>query len=316
MRLEYTDIENIKIDSPYFFGTSTENPDFIESVKNIGIITPLPVTKGDGKYIPLDGQKRLNAAIKGKTRKIPVLVYDDISIQEAWIFSIIKNGGGNNLSISEKSRIFQHTILQYPNEDFSTVLLEIGEYPSPKNIQFFKSIISLPKEIHHYIERYGLSKKQTEALILFPEEIVANLVKIGQKLAIRPVELIDMAKNFYEIHRAHKISIDEISKASEIEIILKDENLNRNEKIKRIKNNLHQMRFPLLTETNNKLHETADQLPPAVKARWLPTLEKAAFEISLEIKNPADVAGLEKILSEKRLQKTLKKISQILHGGS
>jgi hypothetical protein len=314
MRLEYADIENIEIDSPFFFRTSSENPEFDESIKNIGLITPLPAIKVDGKYIPMDGQKLLNSAIKGKTRKIPVLIYDNISIQEAWIFSIIKNGGGKNLSISEKSRIFHHTILQNPNEDFRLVLREIGEYPSPKNIRFFKSIISLPGEIHHYIERYGLSKKQTEALILYPEEIVAYLVNIGQKLAIRPVELIEMTKNFYEIHRAQKISIDEITKVLEFEVILKDESLNRNQKIKRIKDNLHQMRFPLLTEINNKLHEIAEQLPSSVKARWLSNLEKAEFEISLKIRNPADVAGLEKIVSEKKLQGTLEEISQILHG--
>lgn len=316
MQLEWVELNNIKTDSPFFFKTDPIDSEAKKSIAKNGMISPPAALKRDDLFFPLEGQAILTAAKDKKLPSIPIIVHEDLSNEQGWQYAIALQGGQKSLSILDKARIYKQLTLNFKDENIEDLFRLTGEHPSAKTLKFYQTINELADNIKLYLDRYDLSKKQIEALLAFPAELLQKMIHMGHELAIRPVELIEISKMFYETLRAQKITIDQLDKELKIEERLNDASLNRNLKIQKIKQALRNERYPMLTKTNQKLFEEAEKLPALVNVKWAANLEKADFELCITIKNPADVAGLNELFADAKLQNQLVNIAMMLHGDS
>ena len=83
--------------------------DMVESIKEYGVITPLIVRpKEDGKYEILSGHNRANSAKIAGLTKVPVVIKEDLTDEEAMLIVTETNliqRSFSELTHSEKARI-------------------------------------------------------------------------------------------------------------------------------------------------------------------------------------------------------------------
>lgn len=107
--------------------------DMVQSIKEYGVITPLIVRKlEDDKYQILSGHNRANAAKMANLIKVPIVIKDDLTDEEAMLIVTETNliqRSFSELSHSEKARILteRHSAIKYQGKR-----VESGKEISPE----------------------------------------------------------------------------------------------------------------------------------------------------------------------------------------
>ena len=83
-----------------------------QSIKAIGIIQPITVTKNGDKYEIVAGERRYRAAIAAGLEKVPVLI-KDLSLRQKLEISLIENIQRENLNAIEEALAYSNLIQQY-----------------------------------------------------------------------------------------------------------------------------------------------------------------------------------------------------------
>ena len=313
MRLKEVAISKIQMDSPFFFRVSATDSEIYDSVKRMGILSPPIAFQEDNHFVPVTGRSRLLAALKAQIDKVPLMIINEFAIEEVWKIAIEDAKTDADLSDFEKAKILKETVFKNPRNEHSIILNSLDLKFDAHQKKYFKKIIDLPNELYLYASRYGLSSKQTKALVQFPVELLDTMVKYAGLLSIRPVEFIQLTGNLFEIHRGQSKSLNALFKEMEFDKILNDTELNRNQKIDKIKVNIRNMRYPLLTELNEKLEQLTKDLPGAIRVKWDKTFESSDLQISIDMKSPNELTSILDMIKAKEFSKTIKNMSDILN---
>ncbi|MBP5449668.1 MAG: ParB/RepB/Spo0J family partition protein, partial [Spirochaetales bacterium] len=83
-----------------------------QSIKAIGIIQPITVTKNGDKYVIVAGERRFRAAQAAGLEKVPVLI-KDLSLRQKLEISLIENIQRENLNAIEEALAYTNLIQQY-----------------------------------------------------------------------------------------------------------------------------------------------------------------------------------------------------------
>ncbi|MDD2370898.1 MAG: ParB/RepB/Spo0J family partition protein [Firmicutes bacterium] len=159
-----------------------------ESIKENGIIQPLIVTKKDGVFYLIAGERRLRASALAGLTEVPGIIRNMDDVNSAAI-AIIENIQRENLSPIEESIAYQKLIDTYL---LTQEMLAIKLGKSRTYITNSLRLLHLPGEVKAFIEENIISSSHGRSILSVPSENqleLANFI-IKHKLSVRETEAL------------------------------------------------------------------------------------------------------------------------------
>ncbi len=175
-----------------------------ESIKENGIIQPLIVTKKDGVYFLIAGERRLRASALAGLTDVPGIIRNMDDVNSAAV-AIIENIQRENLSPIEESIAYQKLIDTYL---LTQEMLAVKLGKSRTYITNTLRLLHLPGEVKTYIEENLISSSHGRSILAVPSEHQLELANyiIKHKLSVRETETL--VKDFIiDKIRPHKIEV-------------------------------------------------------------------------------------------------------------
>lgn len=158
--------------------------DLVESVRVHGILQPLLVTKTDGGYELIAGERRLRAAKIAGLEAVPVVVMGADEKKKLEI-ALIENIQRENLNPIETARAYKALIESY-NLTQDDLAKRLGK--SRSSVANLLRFLSLPQEIQDSLAKGGITEghgKIIAGLALEKEQMILWRKIVGQKLTVK-----------------------------------------------------------------------------------------------------------------------------------
>lgn len=189
MELKTISMEDIelKVDNPRITIVDESLDELSESIKLDGIIEPIVVRRNGLKYDLVIGERRVRAAIRANISKIPAIIRDDITDEEASRLRLVENINRKDLNVFERvNGIKAHM------EKFGRTIEEVAK-EFGKKVETVKSWIRLAettspkiKIVDNFVRKLGtqklmeISKYNFETQYKLAEKIVSNNLTVDQ----------------------------------------------------------------------------------------------------------------------------------------
>ncbi len=159
-----------------------------ESIKENGIIQPLIVTKKEGGYYLIAGERRLRASAIAGLTEVPGIIRNIDEVNSAAV-AIIENIQRENLSPIEESLAYQKLIDAYL---LTQEMLAVKLGKSRTYITNTLRLLHLPGEVKTFIEDNLISSSHGRNILSVPSEhqLELALYIIKHKLNVRETELL------------------------------------------------------------------------------------------------------------------------------
>ncbi len=157
------------------------------SIKKYGIVQPLVVTKKDGKYDLVAGERRLRAAKSIGLESVPVVVkeYNDQTKNE---ISLIENIQREDLNTLEVAEAYKYLMEKY-NLNQEELAKNLGK--SRSTVANSLRILNLTDDIKEFVKNNEISEGHCKILASIPSEtiqkVLANKV-VTEGLSVRQLE--------------------------------------------------------------------------------------------------------------------------------
>ncbi len=137
-----------------------------ESIKQVGIITPITVRRAPGGFELVCGERRLRAAKLAGLERIPAIIVE-MSDKESAIVAITENLQRKDLNFFEEAESMQNLI-----EFHSLTQEEIAEKLGKSQAAVANKIrlLKLNESVRRIINENGLCERHARALLRLPEE--------------------------------------------------------------------------------------------------------------------------------------------------
>lgn len=174
-----------------------------KSIRIMGVHDPLCVTRknAEGKYVIIDGDHRLSAAIDAGLETVPVYIDstvdpDKANIEEK-VLNYIRNSQRSNLSTYETARLFRRMFDDCSFNEIEEVKARIGI--SRYKAELFSKLTMLDERTAEWIERMGWDSNSRiidGLLSIKKEEDREDTISRAESLDIRePREMADFLEN-------------------------------------------------------------------------------------------------------------------------
>ncbi|MBT5808242.1 ParB/RepB/Spo0J family partition protein, partial [Candidatus Uhrbacteria bacterium] len=177
--------ENTRQPRHYFSPADLE--DLIASIKQFGIIQPLVVTRTNGEYELIAGERRLRASRTLGLATVPVIVRD-VNEQEKLEIALIENIQRQDLNAIEEAIAYRALIDEF-NLKQEEVATRVGK--SRSNVANTLRLLDLDEEIIEALKMGKITKTHGRTLLAEPDldkrhEIFLQILKGG--VSVREVE--------------------------------------------------------------------------------------------------------------------------------
>lgn len=288
-----------------------------ESIQASGIRTPVHVRSKKNRYQLISGFSRYHIAKELRFKEIPAVLMDKtISFEEIFRGILLEHLVSKPFNLVEKARVLSILdSIQVKQKTIHDTFLPLLELPKdPKLLNETKQILDWPEETLVYIETYNLSLKQTDQFRLLTDSERTCIADLGLLLQIRSVELSEIMKFLWEISRKDETSILKIFHNVNIKKIAKNKNLTRSQKIIKIKEKLHGLRYPHLHNWNDKLQHLKQsmKLPDEIHLQWDRSLERPGMQLRCHIQSTEDINAIVDNLAEQKNQEAIQQMLEIV----
>lgn len=259
--------------------TDISTDDLIESIKNVGLISP-PILRytADKRYIVVSGFRRVGACRSLGWQHIDARVVSETqSDLNPLKLAIADNCLNRQLNVIEQSVSISKLSVFFPDDiSLSRESQKIGLNVNPKLLKKLRKINSVDNDLKEKISAgiipfsIGLElseMEQSEAIAISQIIEQLHLTLNHQK------EIIRLAQ---EGARLNNVPILDVIKDGNVTDVINDPGLDRNQKIKKIRRYLKQIRYPEIVrfETN-----------------YLACLQRMKLPESIQLNPPADFEG-------------------------
>lgn len=161
-----------------------------QSIKSVGIIQPIIVTKAeDDKYQLIAGERRLRAAKMAGLREIPAIVRESKK-QDSAVMALIENLQREDLHFLEESEGYAQLI-----NDFDLTQEELAKIvgKNQSTIANKLRILKLPDNVKHLLANSNLTERHARALLKLPDPLLqSDAAKefSEKKLNVKEAELL------------------------------------------------------------------------------------------------------------------------------
>jgi len=178
-----------------------------DSIKNVGIISPLVVKKKDGFYEIIAGERRWRAAKLAGLKEVPVIINNNYDDEQTLEVSIIENIQREKLNPIEEGLAYKRLIDEFDlNQD------EVAERVSKSRSDVTNKmrLLKLDERVQEMLISEMISMGHARALLGFEDgdEQYAVAEKVSaEKLSVRDIE--KLVKSASKAKRENKKIIDE-----------------------------------------------------------------------------------------------------------
>ena len=308
-KIEYLKLNSISNDQRFNLNSTFGFKILKDSIVSIGIIYPLLAWKNQGYIILIDGFKRLEIAKSFGITELPfILMSGNLGFEE-----IIKIRYYNIKQEDAELNAHQKlSILMMLKEAGQTdqIIKDWQKILNLFNPEKYLNILNWPKIALDYIYNYNVSIKQLQYIISQSSEVITEIFLLATSLSIRIVELSTIVEILSEIALNEKVSIISILNREQIHSLMENRDLNRNQKILKLKKILNEWRYPTIIKYQKQLDDQLKKLSFNENTQILydKTFEKSNIILSVRLRNSEDLDNFVNLITDKSNKLTLKAI--------
>jgi hypothetical protein len=170
--------------------------------------------------------------------------------------------------------------------------------------------------ILQYCTEKGFRSQTTESWLQLPEPDGAALLELAEALRMGENHLRDFLDWLEEIALRDGIAVRTVLGGEPIAKVLDDPRLGRNDKLKRIKEELWRLRYPRLAGTEEEIRRRLRELKlsPQIRMSAPVNLEGGALTVQLRAESQEELVRLARQLGEAAEKKGVAEIFQLLGG--
>ena len=311
--IEYITLDEISGDQRFNLNSAFGFNALSNSVASIGNIYPLLAWKHQNSIILVDGFKRLEIAKNSNRAELPfILLPPNIGLEEIVNirYHTIKQ---EDIELNAHQKISIYTILK--EAEISDQKLHDWQIKlNLMNPEKYIKILGWPNIARDYIYNYNVSVKQLLPLFGQSNDVIAEIFSLATSLSIRILELCSIVETVSEIALNEKVTIISIFNRKQINTLLENKDLNRNQKILKLKKILYDWRYPTITKYQNQLEVQLKELTlnAQTSIQYDKFFETAGINLSAKLRNVEDLDNLIYLITNTKNMKTLKTILNIL----
>jgi len=281
----------------------------LTSLKLVGLVEPLILRKrGDGRYQIVCGFKRAEAMRQLAIAEAEAFIYDqgELDDLQALLLTI-----GHNLTrplnLVEKAHALRK-LLDFgvpEREVIDRYLPLLGLQPNARVLKQVTDLVGLERDLREYVVRQNLSLSASVLFLSLDKQAQETILPLLE--ALRPGEnrVKEIISFLKEISLRDGVPVSSVLAGEEIGKILEDQDTPRPQRIEHLRMILKHMRFPLLTEMEEKFaqYKRSLSLPPQIAFHPPPFFEGEEFRMEIRFKDFATfrelVTRLHQIAEEK-----------------
>jgi len=285
----------------------------MDSIHHVGMLNlPLLVKKETG-YKIVSGFRRIEACRQLNRDDVEVrILKSDTKRLECVTYAITDNSLQRPLNLIEQSRSIN---LLYPFfNDIRILGKELSAMGLPANpsiVKKIKELCYLPESVQNGILSNTISLAMALELGKLEREVGEGFAKLFETLKLslnKQKEILTLVK---EISLREDIPILKVIKTDRVQQILTNENLDRNQKIRKVRIYLKQRRFPVITAAENEFKNQLKKLELGSGTKLIPpdNFEGSTYTLKLFFRNLNELkdrhASIDKLINTPFLRKIL-----------
>lgn len=186
------------------------------SLKENGLMQPLVVSRQDGGYIIVAGERRFRAAHMAGLTEIPVLIVEADDDRRKLELALIENVQRENLNALELAHAYKR-LMDDCGLTQNDVSMRVGK--SRTAVANTLRLLSLPDSIQQMVRRNDLSEGHARALLSVGNE--AQMLEMAQRIVSGTLSVRDTEREAGHTRRRRLIPKRKLPALSEIENYLK-----------------------------------------------------------------------------------------------
>lgn len=266
------------------------DPFLLQSFEITGIVSPVILyQEGKNVYHLIDGSKRIGYAKGKKLGAIDATVLPETTAVTD-IITLILCGRRREIESSTMNKI-QFTRFALLTGAWESWVLDslipfFGFKPSSTFFDDCERIAGLPGMVQEFCHEKRFSLKQILNLTYIPEGILLQLMTWRPLLQLTASTLDEMAAYLKDYLRSQDLTLHDFLRDSEVQELM-NSSLNNRQRTERLRNLLYGKRFPVLSDTNSRIHDTVKKinLPEEVILEWDRTLENRNVALQVNVKD-------------------------------
>lgn len=201
------------------------------SIKAKGILVPIAVEKlPNGKYLVLDGERRMRTALSLKLEQVPVIIYDEMSEIERIGIRFHLQEQHANWTAFDKARAI--SIMKSATGMSCSEIAELLGVPT-KTVSDYMAILSLSKRTANFVN----DKKLTFKIVIklaYLKKIVGKKKNEIEEAVVKKIEsgVIDSSEDIQKYINSIKFLDDETQQDKIISKIIEDPDFNAKDAVK------------------------------------------------------------------------------------
>jgi len=273
-------------DNTFRITTDTRIEDLILSIKNVGLLNPpILIKKASGLQI-ISGFRRISACLSLGMAQIPARILDsDRKKLECAKLAITENSLQRTLNLIEQSRSFYMLSGFYKDNDhLAGAASALGLPDNPSIIKKVKKICNLSREIQNGVLSNTISLAMALELEMLEKDEGAALAILFDNLKLSLNKQREIITYIKEIAIIDNISILNLLTKSHLREIADDNDLDKNQKINKIRLYLKQRRFPEITRAEKELEIKIKNLKLSSNMKLIPpkNFEASTYFLNLQ----------------------------------
>lgn len=299
-------------DDTFRITTQEDVSELVRSIQNEGLITPPLLCENDCEFIVVSGFRRTAACQKLKCKKVAArILKPDTSALDSLRLAIADNAFQRPLNLIETSRCLQKLSAYIKNSGrLAKAAASLGLPSNPSVIDKIRSLCLLPRPIQNSILAETISLSTAKELEALEPETALLLTRLFDQLKIglnKQKEIINLIK---EIAARDGLSTQEIMKEQPFSAIIDDRNLDRVQKVNKLRSYLRRCRYPRLTEAEKNFEALRRNLRLGENIKLLPPkeFESTTYRLNLTFDDLTQLKVLQKKINQIIQNPALKKI--------
>ncbi|HEM49272.1 MAG TPA: hypothetical protein ENO27_03580 [Caldithrix sp.] len=258
-RIEYVTLTTISSDQKFNLNTSFGFNTIRNSIMAIGIIYPLLAWKNDYSILLIDGFKRFEIAKNLGIIELPFILLPSNLCPTEIVKIRYHNIKQEDTELNAHQKLCLYKLIKEsgPTADILNKWQKILNISNPEKNQH---ILNWPKIARDYIYHYNVSIKQLQFFIDQTYQVIEKVFLFATSLSMRIVELSTITELIYEIALNENVSFISILERDQIKTIMLNDDLNRNQKILKLKNLIYEWRFPTITKYQKQINDQLNEL--------------------------------------------------------
>jgi ParB-like chromosome segregation protein Spo0J len=290
-----------------------------ESIKQVGIISPV-LLRGEKPFFQvIDGLKRILISKENSCCQIEAFIYpeDSLNALESFHLAIQQNIHNRILNPIEKAIILDKLLTQFqlkPREVINHYMPLLDLPPAEKILKRYLSLTVLEEEIKLAITHDEFPLPLAWEIARFSPEERKALFQVAQKLKLGINKMREIIRYLEEISLRDEKPLSSLLFAEEIQKVMREEKMTLSQKGDKIRQILREKRYPKLDCLERKFSQALKKLglPRTLKITHPPFFEGDKLTLEAQFNSPQALKELALIIQETANKKELDKLLECL----